>query len=319
MSLNKKITISAVFSVILLLTFSSCNSTKVENSEPDLVAEYSAVHKEDLSITVPPSDHEAFDKFIEMYNSGTYTIQEVADHLDNWNIRSPYDPELAQCYFIFFMNFAPFNEKNASFYFNAIGHLQQALEFYPDRYDLWSNYIYALGLYNFFDEGAEVIVDFLDTVVEIENKDRDLYNTFFEKIVFDSDTAKENFIISEIINITYKWICDYPLDKTRINACEKILNKLLVLYPDNYVIYNELGLSYLDSDPRKALPYFNKAIELNPSSYESIINAILCTINLNDSELFEKYYNYVYESGDQDLIDCYEESIKNLINNKTKS
>jgi len=65
------------------------------------------------------------------------------------------------------------------------------------------------------------------------------------------------------------------------NLKEQVLTKLIEIIPEEPGFYYYMGYTFKDINPQKALPFFKKSYEINPTNIENMID--LCNL-LNESE-----------------------------------
>lgn len=282
-----------------------------------------------------------YEKYQEMKKSGKYTFGQIFEYLDEWNKQDPYNPDLALADSEFYFSLAfseprdeaqsipdslpyvsvPIEDSDGYYLVYrdhtidttilqaSISFLDQAIEAYPEMIDLWINLIDKYSSCFLFEGAHGVMMDFLDQVESMEKTNKKWITTKWEEIKFNEPISNENLIVKIIIGQTYNWMVNYPLNYEMLDLSNDILLRLLDLYPDNSLVYNELGLVYLNIDSGKALSYFEKTLELAPEEKTTYINIILCSILLNDQELFDKYSELIYESEDMELIDKYQKAV----------
>lgn len=319
----------AVISISLLFSLASCASTSVNSDEAS-------------------SDTVAFDTTVDNYNlffqmieSGS-TPEEVLTFLNQWNEAEPENPELAKCYHIFFILVSghktednsdiltenePYieyydeeSETNFLIYKNfimdydflseGIDILAQAIDLYPERLDLWVMLLKTCQDYFLFDAGYFVADKFLDTVALMEQNNSTWYDHKNVPIIFDNDGHREFYLVNRITDMTYLWISQFPLNTKAVSYSQKILQKLLTIYPNNSKINNELGLVFLSIDSSKAIAYFEKAFELDPEAIEAAFNAVLAASFIGDNQTMEKYGEIILNSGDEKFIDEYKKILE---------
>lgn len=73
----------------------------------------------------------------------------------------------------------------------------------------------------------------------------------------------------------------------------------VAINPKNADAYNNLGASYLNfkQDSKKAMPYFEKAVELSPDFTQGYINILVCAQNSNDEQATIKYTRILLDKG----------------------
>ena len=86
-----------------------------------------------------------------------------------------------------------------------------------------------------------------------------------------------------------------------INTKDDILNKLLLLFPDNTEIYYQKGLLFKDIAPQRAMAWFKMCFNITPDKYENLVELSILLIKsgmlnvfmtLNKNGLFE---NIIYK------------------------
>jgi len=103
---------------------------------------------------------------------------------------------------------------------------------------------------------------------------------------------------NEDLNKFHKYI-----QSNQINEAEKEINRLLYLYPDNFLILNHQAfLLYLKNNFQEAINKFKKSISLNENFFQNYFDISLCFINLkmkNEAIFYlKKYINYKQDNCD---------------------
>lgn len=310
--------------ILLILTLStmffSCNSTKVEKTEPVFVS----AELNDINVAY-------WDKFNEtfMTNKDDPALLEI---LSQWEKDAPL-ADYYMCSFIYYFGQGVIQEDNTHLNFpeehpwikegdifrypkltvnetilnKGIAYLVEGINKYENRFDLWNQLITILAAFFYHDDLTSSLIHFMDTI-KVLKKDNIVWYVKHNAPISslpnytDNDTLFYNVITQNAGAIIGRFMFN-----DAYSNYEKICRKLIELYPEDSAAYFELGYSL--ENQTEALKYYDKAYELDNTNKSAIIYAAATAYYINDVEKSEKYKTIIYNSGDEELIESYEANI----------
>lgn len=326
-----------MISFLMALSFISCASTNVENQNDD-----------NLSCSDFPKlkyfDSKKMDNFIPLVTSSRTPKDTIKSYLDKWQTEYPEDSDLFQANFLYYLNnsitfgenpdvtilpgehynLTADNKTGELCYFykdrtvvmetflRAIKSLENGIEKYPNRLDYWDNLIKAYTTNYMYKEAEEAALNFLDTVKKAEKCKADWYTLHNEKAEFESKLDRELSLLSLVTPYMKTWLQDYNSPKA-IAAAQNVAVKFTDVYPDNPFSYSNAGLPFMETDTEKALAYFEKAHELDPSYVPFSFDIAVCSLLTGDIEKFNKHSTIIHNCGDEEFIQYFDENINMIL------
>lgn len=331
-------------SFFLVFSIFSCASTDVSNEKNSSNNSSSSFpvlqYKESLEFPV----------FMNMMMSGSNTAEELKNYIDYWEVSNPEDPELFMAKFLLNLNNAVFLEDNSDVYIlpdhdyillpdeetgelcyfykdktiiletfiKATMNLEKGIEIYPNRIDFWDNLLKVYTMNSLYEDAKETALIFLDTVKKAENENAKWYGPNNVEMEVIDHFDQELKLLSVVTPYSKYWTQVNP-NETSIECAKEVSLKFIEVYPDNPFSYEQTGLAFMADDPASAIPYFEKAYEINPDHLPFSFDLAVCSLLTSDLENFEKYSNIIYNSGDQEFINFFDNNINMIISNMISS
>ena len=188
----------------------------------------------------------------------------------------------------------------------ALDHFNQALKLSPDNDSIWytkSTLEYALKQIRQAKISCEQALRinpskkenhyfYLEILSRFKNK-QNLKNHLFK--------AEKRFPLD--LTITSKLISDVLIPEKQYEKAQNILKKLIRKYPDNPLIYFQLGiLFYITNNQKSAIAAFHKTLELNPQHPSAEINLAQSYLILKDVVLAEKSLARAIQKNTKDIF-----------------
>lgn len=174
-----------------------------------------------------------------------------------------------------------------SFFDTSIKYIDQGIAKFPKRLDLRFGKIFALGDFKKLDEFTNQIINTLDYSVSINHK----------------WVWKENKPLEDEIIFIKSAIQDYQntlFNNEDIKNLRKVGLKMDSIFPNDEVILSTLGTSYLlEENYSEALTIFLKANKINPKDTIILNNIAFSYSKSNDTINAKKYYQLMYDNGDE--------------------
>ena len=326
---NTLVRLGAIFLALIFATgFVSCASTSVETSGKE--SEKFPKLKEGKS--------PYYDKFVEKFQANP-DDESIGEILKNWKASSP-DGDYYKSGFSFFYNGAvqPGDYTSLSFPDNiayveypenqdiliyrdcllskqgmemATSFLEKGVKKYPNRIDLWDVLLTINRQYSFYGDLKDALLDFIDVSYKID-KDLDVWYADFNTMVVLPSFQEQDSVTRDMIFKNASAIIDLYPEENSLKYYEEIFTKLAKLYPDDSVIFGELGYVLMFSDLQSSITYLEKAYELDNGNGNALLNLIICLYATNNTEKAKYYSEVIYNSGNANLIKALDNNLQAL-------
>ena len=192
----------------------------------------------------------------------------------------------------------------------AIDFLYNGLEKYPTRIDLWDKLVYVLREMTTLDNLTDALLDFIDNVEYGKINNLKWYMDFNEPVQnMETEKSYEQFLYGFVKTNALYILQSEKYEKAQAyKSCEKIFRRVIEVFPENSDAYNELGFCMAKRED--ALPFYEKAYELDNSNKVAATNAAITSYILKDTKKSDKYMKIIYDSGDEEEIKYLEDYIK---------
>jgi tetratricopeptide (TPR) repeat protein len=168
-------------------------------------------------------------------------------------------------------------------------YLIKGIKLYPKRLDLRFGKIYALGTVERFDVFTKEILDALD----------------YSKTINHKWIWSENKPLQDEIIFIKSSVQDYQntlYQNKQDENMKKIAVKMNAVFPNDAIILSTLGSCYLMADDFKgALPIFLQANSIDANDTIILNNIAFTYQKLNDKTNAKKYYQIMYDKGDDEV------------------
>lgn len=326
---NKTGTILAV--LVFAISLFSCSSTKVEstNTPSDKIETFPKLKQ---------GKSPYYDQFTDALK--TKNDKSIEEILNNWEKDSP-DGDYYKCCFTYYYYKAtvpadnskagiPDNvafiedpdNKNILLYRDytvdkkimdkGIDYLEEGVKKYPNRIDLWNVLLTVNYQYYFYYDLKNAILDFIEVSYAVDTNLENIWYADFNNLVVTTNFNEPDSIEREMILRNASSIIDYYPVEDSLKYYEEIFTRLAELYPEDSGVLNELGYVIMFKNIKDAIPYFEKAYELDNNNNNALVNIVICLYATNDVERARYYSKLIYESGDENAINALEANLKAL-------
>lgn len=285
----------------LLFVFGCASNENVEDTRNDeILVEPVATTTEDT-----PSSKDFYYNFIIFFNGGKPTdIESLEQVLKSWEEFLPQDPDLYTAKFNYSYYKALNSETENDLYVNvssAISYLQDALELYPDRLDIW------FGLITFSQKFSihNLALDVMTGCIEQSKVNNHKWLWTLNEPASYVETSLEDKIDEFLWNfhnyITY-WLEEASYASHE--AIKNIVPKLLELNPNHVVILNDIAYCHLNlGEVEEAKVYLLKAHEVAPKDYIVAGNLAYLAFNEGDYDTSLKYIEILTSCDDPKYVE----------------